>query len=39
MKLEYRYEAVCNAYVEKFCKKQNMDFEGWIGSTVGGVVG
>jgi hypothetical protein len=36
-KLKLTYEKSCNNYVDIFCKKQDMNFEGWIGSTVGGI--
>jgi hypothetical protein len=36
-KLKIKYEEICIAYVEKFCKKQEMDFYGWVGDTVGGI--
>ena len=29
------YEAVCNSYIEEFCKKQGLYFEDWVGDTVG----
>ena len=35
--LKKQYEFVCNEYVTKFCNKQQMDFEGWVGDTVGGI--
>ena len=35
--LKKQYEFVCNEYVEKFCNKQEMDFEGWVGGTIGGI--
>jgi hypothetical protein len=35
--LKTQYEKICNQYVEKFCKKQGMEFYGWVGDTVGGV--
>jgi len=33
--LREKYDFVCNEYVKKFCKKQEMEFEGWVGDTVG----
>jgi hypothetical protein len=36
-KLEKKYEEVCNEYVDLFCKKQEMDFEGWVANSVGGI--
>lgn len=35
--LKKQYTFVCNAYVAKFCKKQEMDFEGWVADTTGGI--
>jgi hypothetical protein len=35
--LKKQYEKICNEYVEKFCKKQDMDCYGWVGDIVGGV--
>ena len=35
--LKKQYEFVCNEYVTKFCNKQEMDFEGWVGDTIGGI--
>jgi len=29
------YEAVCNSYIEDFCKKQGLYFEDWVGDRVG----
>lgn len=31
------YDDVCNEYVRLFCKKQELDFNGWIGNDVGGI--
>lgn len=36
-KLKQQYESVCNEYLEKFCRKQEMTNEGWVGDEVGGV--
>jgi len=36
-KLQKSYELACNSYVKAFCKKQDMDFNGWIGNSVGGI--
>lgn len=33
--LKKQYEFVCNEYVTKFCNKQEMDFNGWVGDMVG----
>jgi hypothetical protein len=35
--LRQHYENICNAYVNEFCAKQEMDLNGWIGGEVGGV--
>jgi hypothetical protein len=35
--LKKQYEFVCNEYVTKFCNKQELIFEGWVGDTIGGV--
>jgi hypothetical protein len=34
--LKADYEAICMEYIERFCKRQEMDFEGWVGNDVGG---
>lgn len=31
------YKDVCNEYVRLFCKKQGLDFDGWVGNEVGGI--
>lgn len=36
-KLKQQYESVCNEYLEKFCEKQEMTNEGWVGDEVGGI--
>jgi hypothetical protein len=36
-KLQKNYEDSCNAYIQEFCDKQEMDFNGWIADVVGGV--
>lgn len=36
-KLKKHYEFVCNGYITKFCKKQKMNFNGWVGNIVGGI--
>lgn len=33
--LNKRYAEVVNAYVEKFCKKQGLEFEYWVSDKVG----
>lgn len=35
--LQERYESICSEYIQEFCKKQEMDFEGWVGNTIGGI--
>lgn len=35
--LKKQYEFACNEYIKRFCKKQEMDFEGWVGDTIGSV--
>ena len=35
--LNKQYEFICNEYVKKFCNKQSMSFEGWVGDTLGGI--
>jgi hypothetical protein len=37
MDLKSRYELVCAEYIVEFCKKQEMDFDGWVGGTIGGI--
>ncbi len=27
-----QYELVCNEFVQKFCDKQEIDFDGWVGN-------
>ena len=34
--LKQQYELVCNAYVTKFCDKQEIEFEGWVADIPGG---
>jgi hypothetical protein len=36
-KLNTQYEFVCNEWVRKFSKKQDIDFDGWVGGEVGGI--
>ena len=31
------YEAICEKIVAKFAKKQDLDFDGWIGDDIGGI--
>lgn len=33
--LKKQYEFICNQYVTKFCNKQDMYSEGWVGNHVG----
>jgi len=35
--LKRKYESSCNEYVRRFCKKQVMNFEGWVGDDIGGI--
>ena len=37
--LQTQYENVCNEYVRRFCEKQDMEFDGWVGNEVGGIAG
>lgn len=34
-KLKKKYEEVVMQYVNSFCKKHDLDFEGWVGDIVG----
>jgi hypothetical protein len=36
-KIQRDYEKVCNQYIEEFCEKQGLEFDGWVGDIVGGV--
>ena len=36
-KLHKKYVAVCNEYIENFCKKHDCYFEFWVADEVGGV--
>lgn len=36
--LKNKYKEVCSEYVSKFCRKQDLDFEGWVADEVGQVV-
>lgn len=38
-KLNNRYEKISNKFVQLFCNKQKLDFDGWIGNEVGGIAG
>lgn len=35
--LNKQYEFICNEIIIKFCKKQKIDFDGWVGNEIGGV--
>lgn len=35
--LKKQYEDACLNYVHKFCNRQDMDFEHWVGDEIGGV--
>jgi len=35
--LKSRYESICNEYIEVFCEKQDLEFDGWIGDIVGSI--
>ena len=35
--LKYCYELVCAEYIRKFSKKQKLEFDGWVGSHIGGI--
>jgi hypothetical protein len=32
-----QYEFVCNEWVQKFCNKQGLEFDGWVAEEVNGV--
>jgi hypothetical protein len=34
-KLKNRYYEICNQIVSEFCKKQEMEFDSWVGDIVG----
>lgn len=36
--LKEAYEKVCNDYLDLFCKKQGIIFEGWVSDQIGGIV-
>ena len=36
-KLKSEYEYIVSKYIEIFCEKQDTEFEGWVGDTVGGI--
>jgi hypothetical protein len=33
--LKQQYEFCCDEYIKKFCKKQDMEFYGWVGDFIG----
>jgi len=35
-KVKKEYEKSCNEYVKIFCKKNEIDFDYWIGNEIGG---
>lgn len=35
--LKQRFEDICTEYIKAFCKKQEMEFNGWVGDSVGEV--
>ena len=35
--LKKQYEFICNECIKKFCYKQKIQFDGWIGDEVGGI--
>ena len=37
MTLKKKYENVCNEYISRFCRKNELTFEGWVGNEIGGV--
>ena len=37
MTLKQRYESVAIAYLNKFIRKQVLDFDGWVGDDIGGI--
>jgi len=36
--LKKEYNRICQEYIDLFCEKQEMEFDGWAGNEVGGVV-
>lgn len=36
--LKKQYNDACNQYVDVFCKKQNLQFDGWVNDIVGEIV-
>ena len=37
MNLKEKYHSICSEYLEKFCEKQGIDFDGWAGDNIGGI--
>lgn len=35
--LNAMYETACEGYVEEFCKKQELEFDGWVAEEVGSI--
>jgi hypothetical protein len=35
--LKEKYETICMEWVQIFCKKQDLEFDGWVGNEVGGI--
>lgn len=35
--LQKEYNSICEKYMSQFCKKQEIDFEGWVGDIVGSI--
>jgi hypothetical protein len=35
--LNKQWDFVCNEWVKKFCNKQSLDFDGWVGDEIGGI--
>lgn len=31
------YECACNEAIEEFCKKQDIEFDGWVSDEIGGI--
>lgn len=36
-KLKEQYENIVMEYIQKFCKKQELTFEHWVGDEIGGI--
>jgi hypothetical protein len=35
--LKNQYDFACNEYLQKFCNKQQIESDGWVGDEVGGI--